>query len=75
MHRVSRADESTMAGNEAHDSHEKESLSTRMRDLIRLATVEERRKSESNKHSGPEGEQRRQTDLASEGTRELDEAS
>jgi hypothetical protein len=63
-----------MAGNEAHDAHEKQSLSTRMRDLIRLATVEERRKSESTKAS-PDGEQRRHTDQASEGTRELDEAS
>jgi hypothetical protein len=64
-----------MTRNEAHDAHEKESLSTRMRDLIRLATVEERRQAESSKRSGSDGEQRRQTDLASGGTRELDEAS
>jgi hypothetical protein len=51
---------------EAHDGHEKESLSTRMRDLIRLATVEERRKPESRKCSGADGEQRRRTDQASE---------
>jgi hypothetical protein len=64
-----------MRGNEEHDAHENQSLSTRMRDLIRLATVEERRKSESSKRSRTKGEQRRHTDQASEGTRELDEAS
>jgi hypothetical protein len=62
-----------MRGNEAHD--EKQSLSSRMRDLIRLATVEERRKQESSERSGTDGEQRRRTDEATEGTRELDEAS
>jgi hypothetical protein len=55
-----------VAGNEAHDAHDKEGLSTRMRDLIRLATVEERRKPKSRKRSGPNGELRRRSDQATE---------
>ena len=60
------ADESDMAANEAHDAHEKDGLSTRMRDLIRLATVEERRNPKNRKGSGPEGELRRRTDQVSD---------
>ena len=55
-----------MAGKQGHDAHEKDSLSARMRDLIRLATVEERRNRKSRKRSGPNGEQRRRTDQATE---------
>jgi hypothetical protein len=69
------ADDFEMARKDARDAHEKESLSRRMRDLIRSATVEERRKPEGAKDSGANGEQRRRTDQASQGTHELDEAS
>jgi hypothetical protein len=69
------ADDFGVASKDAHDDHEKESLSRRMRDLIRSATVEERRKPEGAKDSGANGERRRRTDQASEGTHELDEAS
>lgn len=55
-----------MTSKKAHDAHEKESLSTRMRDLIRIATVEERRNPKSRKPSGPDGKQRRRTDQATE---------
>jgi hypothetical protein len=55
-----------MAGKDSHDPHEKDSLSTRMRDLLRIATVEERRKPKDHKRSGPNGELRRRTDQASE---------
>jgi hypothetical protein len=55
-----------MAGKEDHDAHENESLSTRMRDLLRIATVEERRNPKSRKRSGSKGEQRRRTDQATE---------
>ncbi len=72
---TSHADDFVMAGKDARDEHEKESLSRRMRDLIRSATVEERRKPEGAKDSGTNGEQRRRTDQASEGTDELEEAS
>ena len=57
---------SVMASNEAPGAHEKDSLSTRMRDLIRLATVEERRNPKSRKRSGANGEQRRRTDETTE---------
>jgi hypothetical protein len=60
------ADDFTMAGKEAHDPQEKEGLSSRIRDLILVATVEERRKSKSRKRAGPTSEQRRRTDQASE---------
>jgi hypothetical protein len=63
---MSHADESTMAGKEPPHPDEKDGLSSRIRDLILVATVEERRKPKSRKRSGPNGEQRRRTDQASE---------
>lgn len=59
------ADESTMADNDSHDI-EKDELSDRMRRLIEIATVEERREASSQTGSGPEGEQRRRTDHVDE---------
>jgi hypothetical protein len=41
---------------------EKESLSERIRDLISIATMEERRMSHENQQSGPAGERRRRND-------------
>jgi hypothetical protein len=41
---------------------EKESLSDRIRDLISIATLEERRTSHASQHSGRTGERRRRTD-------------
>jgi hypothetical protein len=55
-----------MAGDNSHDPHEKDSLSTRMRDLLRLATVEERRNPRRRKRTGPKGELRRRTDELNE---------
>jgi hypothetical protein len=40
-----------------------------MRDLIKLATVEERRKPKGDSRSGPDGEQRRRDDEATEAKR------
>jgi hypothetical protein len=55
-----------MAGNKPHDPHEKEGLSARIRELILVAKVEERRKPKSRKRSGPKGELRRRTDQATD---------
>jgi hypothetical protein len=54
-----------MAASDSHDS-EKESLSARIRDLILVAKVEERRKPKTRKRSGPKGELRRRTDEVGE---------
>ena len=54
-----------MPGKESHDSPEKEGLSARMRELISIATVDERRKP-SRKQPEPGGAQRRRTDLTTE---------
>jgi hypothetical protein len=43
-------------------SDETGGLSTRMRELISIATLEERRKSRVGKRSGPAGERRRRND-------------
>ena len=51
-----------MAGKEAHRPHENEGLSSRIRNLILVAKVEERRKEKSGQRSGPNGELRRRTD-------------
>ena len=55
-----------MAHKDSHDAAEVRGLSDRMRKLIEIATVEERRKADSEKDSGPEGEQRRRTDAMGE---------
>jgi hypothetical protein len=60
------ADESTMADNDSRDEAEKGGLSDRMRRLIEIATLEERRKAITEKGSGPDGEQRRRTDVSGE---------
>ena len=69
-HATVRADNTTVARKDSHrDSRqppEEERLSTRMRDLIRIATVEERRAPENEEQPGPNGERRRRTDEASE---------
>jgi hypothetical protein len=65
-----------MAGKDAHDHQEKDGLSSRMHDLLRLATVEDRREPESRERSGPQGERRRRTDQATQEKRaELDETA
>jgi hypothetical protein len=46
-------------------SVETESLSERIRGLLSLATLEERRKSHAGKRSGPAGERRRRSDESS----------
>jgi hypothetical protein len=55
-----------MAGTEAPDPNEQERLSSKIRELILVARVEERRKPKTPKRSGPKGELRRRTDPASE---------
>ena len=55
-----------MADKDSRDAAEADGLSDRMRNLIEIATVEERRKAGNENGSGPEGEQRRRTDATGE---------
>ena len=59
--RIAPADDVIMSSKEPNDSPQDEGLSARMRELISIATVEERRKPTSQR-SDPKGERRRRTD-------------
>jgi hypothetical protein len=64
-HSIDHADGRSMASN-TEDHSEKAGLSARMHELLKIATLEERRKSGAKKQSGPDGEERRRTDQAAE---------